>query len=145
MTDTDDGTFSDGSIDFSEDEASVFSDTLEELADDINTPIIPDVKYEMPVDKAKKEKEPLYKQKCSKEQIDDYLGKYTCNNILEFEHSLKKDLLKKEQTLELVEGVTKCNKCKSNKVYTYQMQTRSGDEAMTTFYVCSVCAAKWKT
>ena len=55
--------------------------------DDINTPIYQDVKYEMPIDKVKKEKEPLYKQKCSKEQIENYLSSYTSNDILDFEQS----------------------------------------------------------
>jgi len=37
-----------------------------------------------------------------------------------------------------------CGKCKNNKVSYYEQQTRSGDEAMTTFYTCLVCNHKWK-
>ena len=134
---------SDGSIDFSDDDEES-SEIIEDSYDDTVTPVFQDPKNDMPVDKIKKKETP-YQQNCSIESIMEYLGVYNQTEIAQFEISLKNELLKKERTLELVEGVTKCNKCKSNKIYTYQMQTRSGDEAMTTFYVCSVCASKWKT
>ena len=38
----------------------------------------------------------------------------------------------------------KCWKCKNSKCKYYQMQTRSADEAMTTFIVCMVCANRWR-
>lgn len=38
----------------------------------------------------------------------------------------------------------KCGKCKNQKVTYYDLQTRSGDEAMTTYYTCLVCNYKWK-
>lgn len=62
-----------------------------------------------------------------------------------FKERLENELKKHKNTLELVDGVEQCKKCLSKKLYTCQMQTRSGDESMTTFYVCSQCAAKWKT
>tara|TARA_B110000483_G_scaffold243458_1_gene333372 strand:+ start:517 stop:954 length:438 start_codon:yes stop_codon:yes gene_type:complete len=145
MSDSDEY-FSDDSVDFSEDESvSAMTDNGDDVLDDTHTPIVQDFKNEMPIDKVKKSKDPLYSQTCTSADILKYMGDYTEAEHLEFDTNLKKELLKKDQTLELVEGVTKCNKCKSNKIYTYQMQTRSGDEAMTTFYVCSVCASKWKT
>ena len=62
-----------------------------------------------------------------------------------FKERLENELKKHKNTLEVVDGVEQCKKCMSKKLYTCQMQTRSGDESMTTFYVCSKCAAKWKT
>jgi transcription elongation factor S-II len=37
-----------------------------------------------------------------------------------------------------------CRKCKKYKVTYYQMQTRSADEPMTTFFQCHVCLNRWK-
>ena len=37
-----------------------------------------------------------------------------------------------------------CYKCKNRKCTYYQLQTRSGDEGMTTFIMCLVCGASWK-
>ena len=45
---------------------------------------------------------------------------------------------------EVDEGVLTCNKCNSNKTFSYTKQTRSGDESTTVFVVCSNCNAKWK-
>lgn len=38
----------------------------------------------------------------------------------------------------------KCGKCKNNKVSYYELQTRSGDEAMTVYFNCICCGHKWK-
>ena len=38
----------------------------------------------------------------------------------------------------------KCWKCKSKKCTYYQLQTRSGDEPMTTFVNCLDCGNRWK-
>lgn len=38
----------------------------------------------------------------------------------------------------------KCGKCKNNKISYYELQTRSGDEAITQFYNCIICGHKWK-
>ena len=38
----------------------------------------------------------------------------------------------------------KCGKCKKNKISYYELQTRSGDEAMTCYFNCLVCGHKWK-
>ena len=45
---------------------------------------------------------------------------------------------------EVDEGVLTCNKCGSNRTFSYTKQTRSGDEATTVFAVCSKCNARWK-
>jgi len=45
---------------------------------------------------------------------------------------------------EVDEGVLTCNKCGSNKTYSYTKQTRGGDESTTVFAMCSNCQARWK-
>jgi DNA-directed RNA polymerase subunit M/transcription elongation factor TFIIS len=37
-----------------------------------------------------------------------------------------------------------CGKCKKNKVSYYELQTRSSDEPMTTFFNCLICGNRWK-
>ena len=34
--------------------------------------------------------------------------------------------------------------CTNRRAYFYQLQTRSADEPMTTFYRCTECAHQWK-
>ena len=43
---------------------------------------------------------------------------------------------------EIEEGVLECN-CGSKKVFSYQKQSRSADEPMSTYATCTVCKAKW--
>lgn len=43
---------------------------------------------------------------------------------------------------EVNEGVLTC-KCGSKRVYSYQKQTRSADEPMTTFATCMACKFSW--
>lgn len=142
---------SDGSIDFSDDctddacmeyfdEFVSHEDTIHEdiVQEEPSKPLEPGVS-----EKQAKKKHSTFFQITS--NVGQYLGDLPANMKTEYNNKLANELLKNEQKLELVEGVTMCFKCKSKKVYTYQMQTRSGDEAMTTFYVCSVCASKWKS
>lgn len=44
---------------------------------------------------------------------------------------------------ELSEGVLKCRKCQSEKIYSFSKQTRSMDEPTTVFALCSKCGHKW--
>jgi DNA-directed RNA polymerase subunit M len=37
-----------------------------------------------------------------------------------------------------------CPKCGNKEAYYWQVQTRSGDEAMTTFYRCVKCGQTWR-
>lgn len=37
-----------------------------------------------------------------------------------------------------------CPKCSHKKAYFFQLQTRSADEPMTTFFRCVQCAHRWK-
>ena len=37
-----------------------------------------------------------------------------------------------------------CNKCSNNRAYFMQIQIRSADEPMTTFFKCTKCSYQWK-
>ena len=37
-----------------------------------------------------------------------------------------------------------CEKCHNKEAYYWHIQTRSGDEAMTTFYRCTKCKHTWR-
>ena len=38
-----------------------------------------------------------------------------------------------------------CEKCHNKEAYYWHIQTRSGDEAMTTFYRCTKCGYSWRS
>lgn len=59
---------------------------------------------------------------------------------------LAKDTNKFELTMEASTDTFTCKKCRQNKCKYYQLQTRSADEAMTTFVQCcnSECNYRWK-
>jgi DNA-directed RNA polymerase subunit M/transcription elongation factor TFIIS len=50
------------------------------------------------------------------------------------------EYLKNPFTVE--EGIAQCD-CGSKKTFSYQLQTRSSDEPMTTFTKCSECGKQW--
>ncbi len=60
----------------------------------------------------------------------------------------------KEATIQIDEEVQKeqqqavtaqeCPKCKNNKAYYWQLQTRRSDEGATTFYRCTECSHTWR-
>jgi DNA-directed RNA polymerase III subunit RPC11 len=37
-----------------------------------------------------------------------------------------------------------CPKCDNDRAYFYQLQIRSADEPMTTFYRCTACTHQWR-
>jgi DNA-directed RNA polymerase subunit M/transcription elongation factor TFIIS len=48
-----------------------------------------------------------------------------------------------QKPLEVDEGIIKCEKCGSRRVFSYQKQTRGCDESSTTFAQCAKCEQKW--
>lgn len=51
-------------------------------------------------------------------------------------HELKKN------TMRVTDQFT-CNKCKKNRVFVYEKQTRGADEPTTIFFVCQNCGKQW--
>ena len=49
-----------------------------------------------------------------------------------------------QSPIEVEEGVLVCPKCKSKKVLSFQTQTRSSDEPMTTIAKCVSCCFEWR-
>lgn len=65
------------------------------------------------------------------------------------EDQWKAILIRKKRSEELLNNLPTvpwrpCYICKMNKYYFYQLQTRSADEATTTFYICSNCDKCYK-
>jgi transcription elongation factor S-II len=65
-----------------------------------------------------------------------------------YEAVARKQLRKESSHIKNVETIPdspfQCRKCQRRKVTYYQMQTRSADEPMTTFFQCHVCLNRWK-
>lgn len=79
-------------------------------------------------------------------QLDVILQGKLCWNHASYDkiHEKEKEYDTYIQTpLELEEGVLQCKKCKSKKVFSFQIQTRSADEPMTTIARCSKCGVGW--
>lgn len=49
-----------------------------------------------------------------------------------------------EVRMESMTRNVRCRKCKSNRIFYTEVQTRSADEPMTTIYQCLECNSKWK-
>lgn len=48
------------------------------------------------------------------------------------------------EDIEVEEGALTCNKCKSNKTFSYTKQVRSSDEGTSVFATCYNCQNKWR-
>lgn len=60
------------------------------------------------------------------------------------EAKTKRDKNKFETNIAAATDTFTCRKCKGNQCTFYQLQTRSADEAITTFVTCISCSARWK-
>jgi transcription elongation factor S-II len=56
----------------------------------------------------------------------------------------KKDKFKFEESVQASTDTFTCRRCKKNICTYYQLQTRSSDEAITTFVTCLTCDNRWK-
>lgn len=65
-------------------------------------------------------------------------------NLEEVEEQQQEREEEEEQQDDEEEGLLQCFRCKSTRVESYQRQTRSADEAMTTFCMCLACHHRWK-
>ena len=72
------------------------------------------------------------------------------NNRINWNHESLKDMILEENEqdnfiinpFKIEEGVLQC-KCGSKRVYSYQVQSRSSDEPMSTHAQCMACKSKW--
>ena len=86
----------------------------------------------------------------NRELIPHKLPYMTCDEIFpeKWLNIIEKQKLKFKAAYEIKQVAMtdsiKCGKCKNNKISYYELQTRSGDEAMTCYFNCLVCSHKWK-
>lgn len=81
----------------------------------------------------------------------EYVQKIIMQNKLGWNHDQFKEYRKTQQEqddyilnpFEIEEGVVQCPKCKSFKVFSVAVQTRSADEPTTTMAQCTQCKYKW--
>jgi DNA-directed RNA polymerase subunit M/transcription elongation factor TFIIS len=73
------------------------------------------------------------------------------DNEYGFNHCSFKKINKRQQEqddfilhpYEVEEGVIQCKKCNSWRVYSVSVQTRSSDEPMSVFAICTNCKIRW--
>jgi DNA-directed RNA polymerase subunit M/transcription elongation factor TFIIS len=63
-----------------------------------------------------------------------------CHKIIEEFELKSKDVA---EGIKVERGNHTCRSCKSKETYFYRQQTRSGDEGMTTFVICTKCGKRW--
>lgn len=63
----------------------------------------------------------------------------------DFQHREDMRFKELEIPIEVEKGIYKCKKCKSDETVSYDLQTRSADEPMTTFVTCTKCGTQWAT
>lgn len=91
---------------------------------------------------------PSFKNKIVTKKVRAYNIAYMSPQQMN-EDAWKKEIDKKatdEENIKrknFVEG-HKCRKCGKQEIYTWQLQTRSGDEPITTFYRCHNCSNTWR-
>ena len=87
----------------------------------------------------------------TEKNLCDYINGVILKNKLGWNHKTFKTLKQKEEEqdaytkepFEVEEGVVQCIRCKSFKVYSVSVQTRSSDEPITTMAQCAQCRKEW--
>jgi transcription elongation factor S-II len=73
-----------------------------------------------------------------------YFDPIELNNTLWFRLKERKDYIQYKKNNMATTDLYQCKKCKQNKCVSWQLQTRSADEPMTTFVKCVVCSFTFK-
>ena len=80
------------------------------------------------------------------DNIDGYNGEGIINSHFNQNNDLMNEEIEQdnfiENPFEIEEGVLEC-KCGSKRVFSYQKQSRSADEPMSTYATCVACKNKW--
>jgi DNA-directed RNA polymerase subunit M/transcription elongation factor TFIIS len=73
-------------------------------------------------------------------------SRWETSTYTDFKEKHRKQTLLVIEKPKLVKGVYKCRdrKCGSDMCYVFSVQTRGGDEGMTTFITCSICGLRRK-
>lgn len=86
----------------------------------------------------------------SDENLSNIIALIKNNQLLWSNSFFEKEKLKLEEEndfilcpYELSDGVLTCQKCESQKIFSFSKQTRSMDEPTTIFAFCSNCKNKW--
>ncbi len=74
-----------------------------------------------------------------------WLEPHQLNIKLWKQHIDRQNLIRETKEMMATVNIFKCRKCGEMKCTTYQLQTASADEPMTTFISCKVCGNSWKT
>lgn len=83
-----------------------------------------------------------YKKKLSSKEKEEYRVVDKIEHGPDEEIVVITDSEESHQTMPTTRAV--CPKCNNKVAYYWQVQTRSGDEAMTTFYRCTKCKQTWR-
>jgi len=73
-----------------------------------------------------------------------WLGPYELDDKLWKPHIEKRQRNEETRQNMATVDIFKCRKCHETKCRSYQLQTASIDEPMTTFIMCTVCGHQWK-
>ena len=79
-----------------------------------------------------------------KELINEALDPFEDAIFVKYKNEQNLEDSMAENPIETHEGIIQCWRCKSKKTFSYELQTRSGDEGMTCYVQCYGCGNKWK-
>ena len=76
----------------------------------------------------------------------EFNAKFNSNNVSNMLKEIKKELKKSQLSVEVVEGLFECPKCKGKETESYSVQLRRADEPPTVFIECinKRCKHKWR-